>query len=242
MLRQQKVEGSASTGGGGRAATDAQAPRAVSRCTEHCAAPAESLDARVVEEGGGERGDAHGEGPTLPFATGGRTGAQLLPSDEGRKGGIGAGCMRASAAASCAFRLCASSTVIDITNAHVYTAPNTQLQAPVAVSCDPDALQRRFSPLSFPNQVWPRSRRTRLVQREITCGLTIGFAQQSRCMPLWLLAPADQVWCLVVLSNSCIALLAHSLPPLIPDFRPRRSCYTSLHHLAQSAQGPARAA
>ena len=65
-------------------------------------------------------GDAHDEGPTLPFATGGWTGAQLLPSDEGREGGSWAddavwlpGCMRASAAANCACRFCASATVID---------------------------------------------------------------------------------------------------------------------------------
>ena len=53
----------------------------------------------MEEEGGGGRGDAHGEGPTLPFATGGWTG-------EGRKGGTAADgaawlavCMRAAEAA-----------------------------------------------------------------------------------------------------------------------------------------------
>ncbi len=88
------------------------------QCRGHRAAPAGKSGAK---EGAGERGKAHGEGPTLPFATGGWTGAQLLPSDEGRKGGTGAdgaawlpGCMRASAAANWAFKSFASATDMDM--------------------------------------------------------------------------------------------------------------------------------
>ena len=64
----------------------------------------------MAEVGGGERGDAHGEGPTLPFATGGWTGAQLLPSEEGPA--WLPGCIRASAAANCSFRSTASLIVM----------------------------------------------------------------------------------------------------------------------------------